>query len=342
MIWLTWRQHRKQALSALIALAALAAVIVPTGLAMHHAFTGSGLAACLAKQGTAQFTPGGAPDCSDLKQQFENQYSSLFLVGILCVILPVFVGIFYGAPLVAREVEAGTHRLVWTQGVSRRRWAMVNLGLLGAVTLLIATVYALGITWWIGPLVSNGDGRLAPVYFDIQGIAPVGYTLFAVALGVFAGTLWRRLLPAMGATLGGFAVVRVLIETLARPHYLSPLTASMPINSSERINGASGAWVYGNSITNGVGRVVLPHSTVRCSPPQAGGGIASSGAVIDPTDPCNGGLAARGLGPGPFSNSMQYQPASRFWEFQGIETGIFLALTAILLYLAIRRIRSIS
>jgi hypothetical protein len=254
----------------------------------------------------------------------------------------VFVGIFYGAPLIAREVEAGTHRLVWTQGVSRCRWAMVNLGLLGAVTLLFATAYALGMTWWISPLVTSGDGRLAPVYFDIQGIAPIGYTLFAVALGVFAGTLWRKLLPAMGVTLTGFAAVRVLIETLARPRYLSPLTASMPITSSEQINDASGAWVYGNSITNGAGKVVLPNSTVRCGSPHTGGDIASSGAVINPTDPCNGGLTARGLGPGPFSNSMQYQPASRFWEFQGIETGIFFALTAILLYLAIRRIRGIS
>lgn len=84
---------------------------------------------------------------------------------------------------------------------------------------------------------------------------------------------------------------------------------------------------------------VMADTTIACSP---GGNTSVSGAVPSGTDPCDGGLLSRGLGPGPFSHSMQYQPASRFWEFQSIETGIFLALAAILLYLTIRRIRRIS
>jgi len=342
MIWLTWRQHRKQALYTAIALAALAAIMLPTGLAMHHAFTNSGLAACLAKQGTAQFIPDTAPDCSTLGGQFQSQYNSMTFIGILFVILPVFVGIFFGAPLVAREVEQGTHRLVWTQGVSRRRWALVKFGLVGGISILLAAAYALGMTWWFGPLTANGNGRIVPIFFDVQGIAPIGYTLFAVALGVFAGTLWKKVVPAMGATLAGYAVVRVLIETLARPHYLSPVSASLPINSSERINSDSGAWVYSNGIINGSGKLIMPNTVIHCS--SSTGNVQVSGTVAPGTDPCDGGgaLVARGLGPAPFSNLQQYQPAGRFWEFQGIETGIFLALTVILFYLAIRRIRRIS
>jgi ABC-type transport system involved in multi-copper enzyme maturation permease subunit len=339
MIWLTWRQHRKQALYTLMALAALAAVMLPTGLAMHHTFTHSGLATCLDKLSTAQVTSGNLPDCGALSQQFQNQYSSLTSVAILFVILPVFVGIFFGAPLVAREVEAGTHRLVWTQGVSRRHWALVKFGLVGAVTLALATGYALGMTWWFGPLVTNGGGRFGPVSFDVQGIAPIGYTLFAVALGIFASTIWKKMLPAMGITLAGFVVVRVLIEIFARPHYRSPLAASIPINSAEQFNPASGAWVYRNGVINAAGKLVLPNSTLGCAP--SGGNVGIAGAVPS-DDPCGGGLVSQGLGPGPFSNWQQYQPASRFWEFQGIEIGIFLAMTAILLYLAIRRLRRIS
>ena len=164
--------------------------------------------------------------------------------------------------------------------------------------------------------------------------------MFAVALGIFAGALSKKVLPAMAVTLAGYAAVRVLIEALARPHYLSPLTATVPINSGERINGASGAWIYSNGIVNGAGKVIMPNTTIRCS---AGGGNTSiSGAVPNGADPCDGGLLAQGLGPGPFSNSMRYQPDSRFWEFQGIETGIFLALTALLLFLAIRRLNRIA
>jgi len=342
MIWLAWRQHRKQALYTLIALAALAAVMLPTGLAMHHTFTDSGLAACLAKQGTGPFVPATAPDCGNLSGQFSSQYRSTTLIGILFVVLPVFVGVFFGAPLVAREVEGGTHRFVWTQGVSRRHWALVKIGLIGAVTLALSAVYTLGMDWWSGPQVANG-GRMGPIVFDIEGIAPIGYTLFAVALGVFAGTLGKKVLPAMGITLAGFAVVRILIETLARRHYMSPLTANVPITSSNQINNAANPWIYSNGIINGTGRLVLAHSTISCGAPNRSGANTSiSGAVPSSTDPCDGGLLTRGLGPGPFSNSMQYQPDSRFWDFQGIETGIFLALAAILLYLAIRRIRRIA
>jgi hypothetical protein len=339
MIWLAWRQHRKQVLYTLIALGALTAVMLPTGLAMHHSFTGSGLAACLAKQGTGPFTPATAPDCGQLSQQFQSRYGSMTLIGILFVVLPAFVGIFFGAPLIAREVEAGTHRLVWTQGVSRRHWALVKFGLIGAVTLVLSAAYTFGMDWWSEPQVASG-GRMGPIVFDIEGIAPIGYTLFAVALGVLVGTMWKNVLPAMGVTLAGYAVVRVLVETLVRRHYMSPLTAILPITSSEQINNAARPWIYGNGIVNGTGKLVLPHSTISCGTPA--GNSATSGAVPSTTDPCDGGLLSRGLGPGPFSNSTQYQPDSRFWEFQVIETGIFLALTAILLYLAIRRIRRIT
>lgn len=41
-------------------------------------------------------------------------------------------------------------------------------------------------------------------------------------------------------------------------------------------------------------------------------------------------------------NWVEYQPGSRFWLFQGIETGIFVALAALLLYLAVRRVRRIA
>ena len=36
-------------------------------------------------------------------------------------------------------------------------------------------------------------------------------------------------------------------------------------------------------------------------------------------------------GPGRFHGFVTYQPAGRYWTFQGIETGIFVALAAILL-----------
>lgn len=336
MIWLTWRQHRKQVLYIAVALAVVAAVMVPTGLSMHHAFTRSGLAACLDGLGTAQVVPADSNLCSDPSEQFGNQYSSMAFIGILFVLLPVFLGIFIGAPLVAREIEHGTHRLVWTQGVSRRHWAVVKFGLLGGATLILAAAYALGMTWWFTPLVRNGGGRLGLVSFDVQGVVPIAYTLFAVAVGIFSGTMFKRVLPAMGVTLGGFAVVRILVEWLARPSYMSPVAASLPLYSTQRFNPESGAWVYSQGIVNATGRLVVPGGSETCAGPRA----AAKSAADLPA--CGDELIQRGLGPAPFSDWVRYQPGNRFWDFQGIESGIFLALTAILLYLAVRRIRSIS
>lgn len=333
MMWLTWRQHRKQALFTAIAFAALAAVLVPVGLAMHHSFTHSGLAACLAGLGTGQLIPNNTSACDNLSQQFHTQYGGLTNVGILLVLLPLLVGLFFGAPLVVREAEHGTHRLVWTQGVSRLRWALVKIGLIGTATICLAVVYALGVGWWMAPLDAVGPGRLASPDFDVQGIAPIGYTLFALALGIFAGTIWRKMLPAMAATLAGFVIVRVAIDILARPHYQAPQTLTFSVQSQLTTNPNAGDWIYAQGVRDATGRLVLPNDYISCPPP---GTTTANG--VDALTEC---LKESGLGPGA-TNWQQFQPADRFWVFQGIETGIFVALAALLLYLAIRRIRRIA
>jgi hypothetical protein len=327
MIWLAWRRHRKQFLYTAIALAALAAVMLPTGLSMHHVFTDSGLAACLARIPTAPVISANVDTCGQLSSEFSRQFNGMGFIAILFLILPALIGLFYGAPLVAREVEHGTHRFVWTQGVSRRRWAATEFGLVGAVALIFATAYALGADWWSGPLIAGG-GRMGQLVFDFEGVVPIAYTLFAVALGVLVGAVSKKVLPAMGVSLAGYVVVRVLIEVFARPRYQSPLTASFPVASNDQFN-TPGAWTSSQGIVNGAGKLVQPNSFMTC---------AGSGG----TGSCGDQLAQQGLGPAPFSNWQQYQPASRFWEFQGIEAGIFLALTAILVCLAFRRVRGIS
>ncbi|RSM40743.1 transporter [Amycolatopsis balhimycina DSM 5908] len=323
MIWLTWRQHRKQALFTFGALIALAAIMVPTGLAMHAKYDSLGLPGCRAALGSASMITQteATARCESLGHQFQQQFSGMVFVAVLFVVLPVLVGVFFGAPLVAREVEQGTHRLVWTQGVSRLHWALVKFGLLGAITAVLAVGYALGVSWWFQPLVSASTGRLTYISFDVQGIVPVAYTLFALALGVFAGTYWRKVLPAMGIALVGFAAIRVAIEVLARPRYLPARTLSFAPDSRQTPNSASGDWVLDNGVRNAAGELVLP------------------GAQIGPCPP--GGCGATEAGPGAY-NWLRYQPGDRFWTFQGIETGIFVLLAAALVFFAIRRLRTIA
>ncbi|SFW87303.1 ABC transporter permease subunit [Amycolatopsis australiensis] len=325
MIWLTWRQHRRQALFTLAALGVLAAIMVPTGLAMHAKYDSLGLAACRAALGSASTVTqtDAVARCESLGHQFQQQFNGMVFVAVLFVVLPVLVGVFFGAPLVAREVEQGTHRLVWTQGVSRLRWALAKFGLVGAITGVLAVGYALGVSWWFQPLVSASTGRLTYLSFDVQGVVPIAYTLFALALGVFAGTFWRKVLPAMGIALVGFAAVRVAIEVLARPRYLPARTLTFSPSGNQTPNPASGDWVMSQGVRDAAGELVLPDAQIGPCPPSGGCG--------------DGG----GAGPGAY-NWLQYQPGDRFWTFQGIETGIFVLLTAALVYFALRRLRTLA
>ncbi|MGW3889752.1 transporter [Micromonospora chokoriensis] len=329
MIWLTWRQHRKQAFYTLLGLAALAALLVPIGLSMRSTFSDLGLAECVSQLARADVTQTVQRDCDANFHRFSNQYSGLNLVAVLLITLPALVGLFWGAPLVSREVEHGTHRFVWTQGVGRTRWALVKFGLVGAAVVALAAVYGLGMSWWVDPLTQAAyEGRLGMIVFDLQGIVPIGYTLFAVALGVFAGTVWKRMLPAMGITLAGFIGVRAAVEILARRHYQPALTQTFPIEGEGLPEISRGDWVLTQGVRNPDGTMIAEDTRIQCPPGGKGPDGRACGAEL-------------GLEPGAY-NWQLYQPADRFWLFQGIETGIFVALAVLLLYLALRRVRRIA
>lgn len=321
MIWLVWRQHRRQALFTVIGLAVLTALMIPTGLAMRNTFADKGLDDCLRSR---------TQSCQQALDQFYDQYDLWTLVGVLFLVLPLLVGLFWGAPLVAREVEQGTHRLVWTQGISRRHWALVKFGLVGVATVAVAVPYGLGMSWWLEPMNRAGEqSRFGYLFFDMQGVVPIAYTLFAVALGIFAGTVWPKVVPAMGVALAGFAGLRIAVEVLARPRYQPAQTRTYPIENTSLDAGVQrGDWVLAKGIRNADGDLVASGAEIRCPAGVTGPGGRTCGADL-------------GLGPGAY-NWQLYQPADRFWLFQGIETGIFIALAALLLYLAIRRIRRIA
>ena len=51
-----------------------------------------------------------------------------FAGGAALYLTPALIGTFWGAPLVTRELEAGTLRLAWNQSVTRTRWMAAKLG----------------------------------------------------------------------------------------------------------------------------------------------------------------------------------------------------------------------
>jgi hypothetical protein len=142
----------------------------------------------------------------------------------LTVVVPCLLGVFWGGPLVARELETGTSQFAWMQSITRRHWLAVKVGwALLAAAVWGGAVSAL-VTWWSSPANALKQQNFLPSQFDIQGIVPVGYALFAAALGIAAGTLLRRTLPALAITIGVFTFLRLVIGQDLRSHYLTAIT----------------------------------------------------------------------------------------------------------------------
>lgn len=327
MIWLTWRQHRKQALFAAVGLAVLAAVLVPTGLQMYDALADTGLDACVRRLGQAVLVERSAFEpCGEAASRFESKYLNRAFLAALLAFLPLLVGMFWGATLVAREVEHGTHRLVWTQGVTRLRWLLVKVGLVTAGAVVVASAYALLASWWLTPLVRAGISWHEFPLFDVFGSVPVGYTLFAVALGVFVGAVSRRVLSAMAITLVGFVAARVAMA-VARRRFQPPEEQTYPVTADVEHNRFRGDLVMSEGVYRPDGTLIERGGTAFCDlgevPPDA----------PPPSEGVEGGAECVGY------NAITYQPGDRFWLFQYLETSIFVALAGLLVLLAVYQVR---
>jgi len=309
MTWVTWRLYRNQGALSAALLAALTVLLLITGL--HAAQTWhSALTECTRDN-----------SCANLDGSLTLANSVVGFLVVATSAVPLLPGLFWGAPMVARELETGTNQFSWTQGITRRRWLAVGAGwLILAAAVLAGAVSAL-VTWWSGPNAAMQANAFAANRFDITDIVPVGYAIFAMALGICAGTLLRRTIPAMAVTLAGFVALRVPIAQLLRPHYLTPVTVYYKLTTPFLPTGPYLGVSQGYVVTNGK----LPAAAASsfnfngvpipavCRPQ------ASPGTVLS----C---LTAHG-----YRGYVTYQPASRFWAFQGIETGIYLALAAVLL-----------
>jgi ABC-type transport system involved in multi-copper enzyme maturation permease subunit len=315
MTWLVWRQHRVQFSLGAALLAAFAVLIVITGVQMASQYH-SALVACAANH-----------SCANLSSTlFLGSHAVGFLV-IMTLGAPVLVGLFWGAPLVAAELEAGTTQFAWMQSVTRKRWLTVKIGWMLLAAAIWGGVISALVTWWSGPNNAEQLNAFVPGRFDLMGLVPVAYSLFAMALGIAAGALVRRVLPAMAITLAGFIAVRVAVTLWLRPHYLSAVTVFYKVTSgftppgsfwkvASGILGPNGQAINQNTngiVFDGIPTAYLPASCGRPGP----------GAITPPASCVQAAVHFRAF--------LTYQPADRFWTFQGIETGIFLVLAAALI-----------
>jgi ABC-type transport system involved in multi-copper enzyme maturation permease subunit len=295
MNWLLWRQHRTQALVTGVALALFALVVVVTGVHMAHLY-----------DDTVRNCPSNGA-CDLLGNLFKGDGAIIDTVH-LTIALPILLGLFVGATLVARETEHATNVLVWTQTVTRRRWLFTKVGMALVATLLTSAAVSALVTWWSGTPNALDGNRFQGAQFDTQNVAPIAFALFAVALGIAAGCLIRRTLPALAATVGIFTVLRIVVSVYLRPHYTKAVTKTFGVGLDGQL--PSGSWTLSSHLVDPTGNVVngLLHMPAACSSAVDRSGV-------------QGCLDRVG-----FHTVVSYHPASHYWPFQWIEAGIYIVL----------------
>jgi hypothetical protein len=309
MIWLSWRQQRTETVITAALLAGLTALLVPAGIHLASLYDHQGIAHCIGRQTAA---------CN---QAIENFGSGVgFVRGLVAGgwlnLAPGLIGVALAAPLVL-DLENGTVRLAWTQSISRSRWLGTKLAVTLATALAAGAAFSLLFTFYDRPL----DRVYGPFdNFGLEGVAPLAYVLFALALTLAVGVLWQRTAPALIVGFAAYVASRLFVQSWLRQRFVAPLTATWgPHATGPRL---ARAWV------------------IAQVPSDKAGHPFTGGAAVLQTCARSFGKGVKGLDPhclmrhGAGYNHAVYQPANRFWEFQGIETALFGGIALLLLTLA--------
>ncbi|MFE2379235.1 ABC transporter permease [Streptomyces sp. NPDC059398] len=232
-------------------------------------------------------------------------------VASVIMLLPYLIAAFTAGPLVARELESGNNQLLWTQSVSPLRWFASKLAVPAALALVGSAVLD-GVFRWVWSAAPHQDPT-RHWYPDsvYEALGPIGIAtaLLAVPLGALAGLLVRRTVPAIVTGLVATAVVSGVLGAV-RGHLWPVVTV--------RTSLAEGYPAMNGMVTSE-------------------GAVTGSGAhVADPIcvddKQCQ---QAHNLA-GYFRSS---HPVSHFWPLQLVETGILLALAAVLTLVVFRIVK---
>ena len=320
MIWFTWRQFRSQTVIAAAALAAFGVLLLVTARIITNLY--ADVAACHS-------------DCASVVTVFLARFRSsaafpAYLAALGAVyLLPALLGIFWGAPLIARELETGTHRLAWNQSVTRTRWLAVKLAAGCAIAATSTGLLSWAVTVWSQRVDSASHDRMLPLLFGARGIVPVAYAVFAFVLGVTTGMLLRRVVPAMAATLAIYVGAVVAMPLWVRAHLVPAAHETIALDAAEhpgdlhqprqrhdrrRRRGdrrrLDRRQPHDHERRNHLHRSRRPH---ELRPERAAWTSAASW------------LGSLGL-----RQDLLYHPGSHFWPLQWAEAGIFIGLAALL------------
>ena len=277
--------------------------------------------------------PAGILRCHELKQAFISDYwggdnsvlqsGGAQTVSSLMFAVPVLLGAFAGAPLLSRELDSGTFRFAWTQGAGRTRWALSTL-VVPAIAVTVATgAFTAVFYWYFRPFFALGQvSEMLPLAFALLGVAFAAWTLLAYSLAAFLGAVFRRHRARDGRDPG--ALRRARDRDGDRDP--APLRRAGHPPCYERWQHGresdSSGWVLSDCVKAPDGQVLSPDDLYR----QFQRLPASVQNSAQNPDAFSTWLTSHG-----YASLTTLQPDSRFWEFQLIEGGWLLVLSAALI-----------
>jgi hypothetical protein len=312
MIWLSWRQQRAETVIAAALLALLAVVLIPSGIHLADLFTHEGIARCIGRRTEA---------CNQATGIFNSQvgFSRSLVTGGWLNLIPGLIGAALAAPLLL-ELENGTVRLAWTQSITRGRWLAGRFGL-GVITAVAAGGVLTGLLTWYREPLDQAYGAFDG--FDAEGLVPVAYAVFALGLAVAVGVVWRRTAPAIVVSILAYFATRLFVGGWLRQRFMTPLRATWR-TAGKPPAALHHAWAIWVGPTDRAGHPFHfdPGTAHACS--RFAGSKDLLAHCIAKYEPH-------------YSTEI-FQPASRFWEFQGIEFALFAGVAALLLAFAAWRV----
>jgi ABC-type transport system involved in multi-copper enzyme maturation permease subunit len=270
-----------------------------------------------------------------------NQATAL---NVLLLFVPCLFGIVFGVPLVAGELERHTNRLAWTQGISRTKWLVIKW--LGVFVVLVLLVSALTLVaqWWAGHtferatlnLNYGSQGRIQPEFFPITGVAPVGYTAFAFAVGAAFGAVIRKVSWAIVGTVAAYTAVSLIMVLFIRPSLAPQVFVASPapqpaqggVITRAAIETSFESWNLGSGYRYAPG---APNVPGRSSADVEAQRCQNDNYNYSPFLKC---LADHNLQMGTF-----YQPSNNYWDLQWRESSILILSTVVLLGIALVAVR---
>jgi hypothetical protein len=341
LAWAIWRQHRAAIAGLLIVFAAFALRLIVTGTQTHLAYD---------RYVQHGYLTARLPLCQPLLGQISAD-SLVFAKYTGVAVFPGLVGVFLGAPLVAREFETRAFRFSLTQEPSARRQLALKLLFLGAAVVVASALLGVLSMWDMAPhehiarIGYAGLSYWSPVYFNSTVLTFPAWALLDLSLGVLAGVAIKRVVAAMAVTIVAIACVAAAGTSYAARHpgglYSNLLRTMRDGSAPFGHTMSSGFWP--RTVTNGLLRPPGPPGSIQVTSwltgpggrrlsPRATGSLLNKvpEPVMRSVARSRAWVATRHL-----SFWIGYQPASRYWLFQGAVAAILLALAAMASFIAV-------